>query len=305
MKRKIFSVMAIAAIALVSCKKDELNSTELGSATVNGNVWADLDLTNTEVEGVSGMQVSIEVNTQNWDQQPVTGYNYDVKVYSTTTNASGDYTLTVPATDDQYDVTIKFEDLYTTQTNQDGSTSNVLVTRGDITKTIWNGAIINTEDEATVNAANSSGNTYGTATIYGTIFMNYDVANWNGAPPANQKFNTISGQTQQDMVWAYDGGNGPNGVTDNTVYTASFDYATGDYVITIPTEGVNGANVLVDYGFLDFVGTRIENNMAFTADSTVNGVWTVANGSSYFNNVAVIDGDLFVNYDITFGFNPF
>lgn len=304
MKRKIFSVMAIAAIALVSCNKEEENTTELGEATISGNVWAELDQTNQTSEGVNGMQVSIEVNTQNWDQQPVTGYNYDQKVYETTTNSAGDYTLTVPATDDGYNVTIRFEDLYTTMTNGDGTTTDVLVTRNDITKFVWNGANISTQDQATVTTTGTSGFTYGTATIYGTIFMNYDIANWNAAPPANQKFNTASNQTQQDIVWKYNGGNGPNGVTDNTIYTASFDFATGDYMITFPTEGVSGANVTVDWGFLDFQGTRIQNNMAFTADSTVNGIWSVGGG---INNqgATIIDGDLFTNYDINFNFNPF
>lgn len=304
MKRKIFSVMAIAAIAFVSCKKDELNSTELGTATINGNIWADLDLTDTDVEGVNGMPVTVVVNTMEWDQQPVPGYNYDDKVYSTTTSANGDYSLTIDATESGFDVDIMFEDIYTTRTNQDGTTSNVKVSRGDITKFIWSGAVISTKDQATIEVDNANNQSYGTATIYGTIFMPWDQSTWDGNIAANQKYNTTSGQTQTDIKWMYDNGNAPYGVTDNTVYTATFDYATGDYMITVPTESLGGSNVLVDIGFTDFQGTMTGNNAAFTADSTLNGIWTCG-GISAVNNVSVIDGDLMVNMDIGFGFNPF
>lgn len=302
MKRKIFSIVAIAAIAFVSCKKEDENSTELGEATINGNVWADMDLTADGAEGVNGMSVKVEVNTQNWDQQPVPGYNYDQKVYTTTTDANGDYTLTIPATDDGYTVTIEFEDLYTTRTTSNGP-EDVLVTRADVNKFIYSGAMISTQDMATVDVTNNNEMSGGTATIKGRINMAYDVTTWQAPaiPVIDQVFNTASNNPEQDLLWLYSGGNGPGGIQDLTVYNTTFDYSTGDYSVQVACNSMTGAPLTIELGIADFEGQRIEDNDAVTADTTYMGVWTTV-GPAF---VTVNGGQIMPNENITLGFTPY
>ena len=295
--------MAIAALALVSCKKDEVNSTELGEATITGNLWAELDYTNATPEGVSGMQVKVEINTQDWDQQPVPGYNYDKKVYTTTTDASGNYTLTLPATDEGYNVTIEFEDLFTSQTVAGGGTQQVKVTRGDITKFIYSGAQLSTVDQASVTVVNNTVEQYGEMKIYGTVYVDYNVANWNVAPPSNQRMTTASG-INEPVVWRYE--SAPYTNSDQTVYSVAVNLTDGSYELTIPTEVLGGSDVGMDWGIMDFAGTRIQNNQAFNGDSTVSGIWSASgDGIEYFDGYYYQDGDMIANMDIWLNFSPF
>ena len=302
MKRKVFSALAIIVIAMTACKKEELDTTELGSAEVKGNVWADLDLTNTTNEGAAGMQVTVEVNTSAWDQQPVAGYNYDKQVYTTTCGASGDYSLTIPATQEGYTITVTFEDLYTTR-QLSSTTENVKVTMGDLTHFIYDGAVIESQDIGTVTSVNNTVNQYGTAVVYGTVYAMYDIANWNAAPPINQRLTTISGLGAQDIVWRYE--TTPYGTADVNVYTMAVDMTDGSYVLTIPTEATSGAAVDVDWGLFDFPGNRIQNNWNSTVDSTVAGIWSAGGIQGPYNGIAQADGDITVNQNITLTFTSF
>ncbi|UKN01637.1 hypothetical protein K6119_18095 [Paracrocinitomix mangrovi] len=303
MKRKIFSALAIAAIAFTSCKKDDLDTTELGEATIEGNIWADLDQSAMGVEGVSGMQVKIEVNTQNWDQQPVGGYNYDKKVYTATTDANGDYSFTLPATDDGYNVTLEFEDLYTTRTLVDGTTETVRVTRGNITKFIYSGAAITTVDEGTINQWNTT--TYGSATVKGTVYIQPDYAFWNlqdnPVPFTNAVASTYGLPTVQ-ILWKYDTNDEPYNITDQVVRYVDFDMNTGQYTLTIPTEAPDMNDVYINWGINDFEGNGLINNNAGTADSTVAGYYD--NSQIWSNGDWLWDGYI-LNQDFTMYFNQY
>lgn len=302
MKRKIFAAVAIASLALVSCNKDELDSTELGSATINGNVWADMDLTQPGVEGVNGMQVKVEVNTQDWDQQPVPGYNYDKKVYTATTDANGDYTLTIPATDEGYTITIEFEDLYTTRTTQAG-TDDVVVTRGDISKFIYSGAMITTVDEATVSPWNTT--TYGSATVTGTVWLQPDMAFWDGQDAPIELTSAAAstyGFTFPQILWKYDANDEPYNITDQAVRYIDFDGATGMYTFTVPTEAPDLNDVYINWGINDFNGMgRISNSMG-TADSTVSGYYY---DSQIWSNGSWLWDGYIENQDFTLNFSSF
>lgn len=303
MKRKMFSILAIAAIAMTSCKKDEPVSSELRDATISGNVWADMDQTDNDVEGVEGMTVKVEVNTMSWDQQPDPAYTYDKRVYTAVTDANGDYTLTIPATEDGYNITIQFEDLYTTRTTASGS-QDVKVTRGNITKNIYAGAAISTKDEATVTESTGTGSTGGEAWIKGNINVVYDNTFWQApaVPTGDQVLNTASGLGQQQMHWIYNNGNGPFGVTNEAVTSVDIDLSNGTYTITIATEGLSGGAVCVDYGILDFEGTRTQDNSAGTADSTVTGIYSM--GGIYAEYNCINAGDIIIN-NVSLGFTPY
>jgi hypothetical protein len=299
MKRKMFSILAIAAIAMTSCKKDEPVSSELRDATINGNVWADMDQTDNDVEGVEGMTVKVEVNTMSWDQQPDPSYTYDKRVYTAVTDANGDYTLTIPATEDGYNITIQFEDLYTTRTTASGS-QDVKVTRGNITKSIYAGAVISTKDEATVALATGAGSESGEAWITGKIYVQYDISNNANPLPGDQLLNTASALGQQPVNWKYNGGVGPWGITNEAVTSVNIDLSTGTYTLSIATEGLSGNNVCVDFGILDFAGSQSATSPFTNNDTTYVGHYT--DGGGVNANFDCISAGEIINYDIYLGF---
>lgn len=287
--------MAIAAIALTSCKKDEPATSELGEATITGNVWADLDQTNDtqngvyiqnlNPEGVVGMQVSVEINTQNLAQNPIGGYDYEVRTYTATTDAAGNYTLVLPATDDAFSVTLQFQDIYTTRTvlGEDGVTGiseNVKVTLGNQSATIYSGATIAKQNEASVSVTNVSAMEYGTATLFGNVYANW-YAGMN--PPANgcggeDLCNAASPFAGKSIMWAYY--DGPHGESEDIWYSTPIA-ADGSYSMTITTEEAGGSTVGIYWGISDFIGDRTRMNAAFTADSTCSAVYTTYGLDNY------------------------
>lgn len=236
--------MAIGALALTACKKEEVTSTELGEATIKGNVYADLDYTNDMNsagyyeaglvnESVEGMVVSVEVNTYYWDQTPDDYYEYDVVTYTATTDANGDYTLTIPATLKPYTVTLEFSDVYTTRTyySVDGNavTEDVEVSMSNKSVEIYKDASISYQDEANISATTSGqGDDFGTATIRGTVYCDWDFD--------NAGYDGISGSPLdgKTLKFALTSGYTINGVGAENVYTATIQ-SDGTYELTVPT----------------------------------------------------------------------
>ena len=182
MKKKLFSIMAIAAIAMTSCKKEEvLDSNQLGEATINGNIYADLDQTNdvnaaglyvskSNPENVEGITVTVTINTGDWDQSPDASYAYPEKTYTATTDVNGDYTLVIPCTDEVTYPTVSFGTIYTTQSlyTTDGTelTDDIKVGGNSASLTIYSGANINVSHEASISAANGTATyEYGSAKV--------------------------------------------------------------------------------------------------------------------------------------------
>ena len=308
MKRKIFSVIAIAAVAFTSCKKDEAETTELRTATINGNVWADLDESNDvdpntglyvqalNPEGVEGMQVTVEVNTMNWDQNPVAGYDYDTKIYTTTTDANGDYTLTIPATEEGYNITIQFEDVYTTKTEYSPSganiTEDVRVSLNNQTEFIYADANLMVKDEASITTLNNQGYEYGTATITGTVYADVDITSDDAG---FEIANSASGILAQMIKMVYYDAPYNNGY--NNIFEFSIE-ADGTYELTVTTEALNMGGVGVDWGLQDFQGTQVMDNQAMTADSTRNVIWKAPGGIYNQSQGGITDGEIITGQDI-------
>lgn len=267
MKRKMFSIMAIAAVALVSCKKEEPATSELGMATINGNVWADLDQTDDfqngvyvqelNPEGVEGMQVSIEVNTSNWVQNQVSGYDYEVKTYTATTDANGDWTIEIPATEDAYTVTIQYNDVYTTRTvlaedGVSGITENVELSYGSHNVTVFAGAEINEKIEANISTLGAGAMNYGTAKVFGTVYVNWN--DGNSSTGFYELGDVSSPLAGMNISWAYY--DGPYGDGEN-VWSDVAIAADGTYEIELTTEGAGMGTVGIDFGFYDFIADQV------------------------------------------------
>ncbi|MCH2235699.1 MAG: hypothetical protein MK078_15775 [Crocinitomicaceae bacterium] len=305
MKKNIFSILAIAAVAFTSCKDETPASSELGEATINGTVWADLDLTNTTTEGIEGMVVSAIIDTRNWSQDPDPFYNYEERVYSATVDANGAYSLTIPATEAGYNVTLRFSDVLTTRTLADGETQNVRVTEGTANVFIYAGAVISVDDEASISVLGSNeADTYGSATIYGNVTGYTDA----GFTPEGTEENITGGG--YNIVWRYYSGYAPYSSSDDMVYEVAVN-ADGSYSFTFPTEEVGGNDVYLDFGVLDFEGSQIQLNAAGDGDTTVNGIWTTdwsgsGYGINYYNAEGPFgDGDIRTGYDIEMNFTAF
>lgn len=296
--------MAIAAIALTSCKKDEPATSELGEATITGNVWADLDQTNDtqngvyiqnlNPEGVVGMQVSVEINTQNLAQNPIGGYDYEVRTYTATTDAAGNYTLVLPATDDAFSVTLQFQDIYTTRTvlGEDGVTGiseNVKVTLGNQSATIYSGATIAKQNQASVTTTNTTAENYGTATLFGNVYANWH-AGMNPPNPmiTNDLCDAASPFAGKSIMWAYY--DGPHGEGEDIWYSSPIA-ADGSYSISLTTEGQGGSTVGIYYGIVDFIGDRVRLNAATTADSTCQAIYS-SNGVDNYSTGGFYSGEL-------------
>ena len=299
MKKKIFSTMAIAAIVFTACKKEEPATVELEEAVITGNVWADLDQTNDiqngvyieglNPEGVSGMQVSVEIDTRDLDHSPDNTYDYEVRTFTAVTNAAGDYTITLPAPDKAFNlsVNIKFQDIYTTKTilAEDGSTLSeaVEVTLGDKSALIYAGATVALKNEASVSTVNTNAENYGTATLRGNIYADWNqgvFADCNTPYPCQELCDVSSPFSGLTLMWAYY--DGPHGEGEN-IWSPVTLASDGSYEIVVTTEGVGESAVGINFGFADFISTRNGTNVAQTADSTYNCIWKIGGfeGESY------------------------
>jgi hypothetical protein len=317
MKRTIFSIMAIGAIAFTSCKKDDVDSTEVGSATINGNVWADLNQTDDtdgnglyiqalNPEGVDGMQVSIELNTANLVQSPEPGYTYDKEVYTTTADANGDYTLTIPATEEGFTVTLKFGDVHTTRTifATDGVstiTEDVEVTLANQTQFVFAGGTHDVKDQATVSTTGADAYDYGSATIMGTVYgLYYWGINWTGSV-YDYPLNAASGITGKDILMTYD--IAPYGNGGENVFNIVID-SDGNYEMTVPTEASGDNGVEVSFGMMDFIAETTGPNMAGTADSTDQARYFMPGGIYNISNFPLQDGDIIPNVNLVLQIQP-
>jgi hypothetical protein len=105
MKILKISILALAGAAMIfaSCEKDdpkEVNVTS--SATITGNVQAQLDLRNdtnfvTNLENVEGVNIYARINTADLTTNVDPNFNYPSKVYKATTDSDGNYELNVKA----------------------------------------------------------------------------------------------------------------------------------------------------------------------------------------------------------------
>lgn len=122
MKKIVFSIIAISGIALISCKKttDPATPAEPGSCTVNGNVFAPLDLSNdtTEAgiyteglhnENATNVGITFVVDSKNLDHNPDASYDYQDLSFSTTIT-DGQFSIQLPAISTPYTVDVYLDE---------------------------------------------------------------------------------------------------------------------------------------------------------------------------------------------------
>lgn len=155
MKRKIYASLAIAAIAFVSCKKEEpVAPSEPGVATVSGTLWANSNLDNdTDQWGgymfnpeyaKSGATITAVVDGYDLDQTPDPAYDYPEIIRTTTIGANGSYSFAdIPCYDEVISVELRFNDYVDQQLS--GGTIDPSVTyymTGSMYVNVWRGAVV-------------------------------------------------------------------------------------------------------------------------------------------------------------------
>lgn len=115
--KKLISLALIVSLGMLmiftSCKKEEITADPLPTATIIGEVHANLDITNTSLESApAGTKIFFRINSQQLALDPLPGYNYQTLQYETTVDANGDYSITLPCVAHQnVAVTITLDDL--------------------------------------------------------------------------------------------------------------------------------------------------------------------------------------------------
>lgn len=314
MKKKLFSIMAIGAIAITSCKKDEaLDSNQLGEAVITGNIYANLDETNdvnaaglfslgSNPESVEGITVSVTVDTEDWDQSPDYNYDYPEKTYTAVTNADGDYTLTIPTTDKPSTVYLSFGNLYTTQNKYttDGTTLTEDVKVGGNYEgvQIYSGAIVNVAHEANMTTVYTAVNEYGSGKI--RVKFRCDV---NYGPNSTQTYDDLTGSSLigQTVEFTYRNGYAPDdNYNNNTVFTGTIaldpnDNTLGIVELDIPTRPTGQNPVYINGNFSDFQGT-VKKNDGFGNEITQDAIYNL--GNTYSNMFYLGDGGIETYYSI-------
>lgn len=308
--------MAVSAIALTSCKKEEATTTELGSATITGTIRADIDQTNDVnnaglyienlmPENVEGMTVKVTVDTKNWVQaSDQNGYAYDKKVYTATTNAEGVFTLTIPATEAGYYVDLEFEDVNGVTRKMftsDGSelTENSTISRNDASVYIYSGATLSKSYKADISALDNDAKQYGTATVYGSVYAYLN----DNSDPGYKLLNSSSPFPGKEVVLTWDYAPYNTGYETPLSFTVDAD---GNYKAVIPTETAGNGSVDFYLGMASFTGDYVWFSLVdFSTDSTWQATYELNNnGGLYDQYESVSDGQILTGVDLYFDANP-
>lgn len=130
-------------ITLNSCKKkeEETSGASLTStATLKGKVWAELDITNTEFEAApAGTKIFVSIESQDLVNNPQ--YDNKTLIYETTVDASGNYSISVPAGNKSLTAKISGADFEYMQNQGGGTTKRTVYAVGTTTVTINAGDI--------------------------------------------------------------------------------------------------------------------------------------------------------------------
>jgi hypothetical protein len=141
MKRTLLSLVALTLLVATSCKKDEevttTGSSLASSATIQGIVKADTDITNASPELKSGAIILAKYNKADLILNPQPGVTYPDVVISATTNSSGQYSFTIPTAGKPVTVEIIPQDFkQDVITGPSTSNSDVLFMDGGTTLTV-------------------------------------------------------------------------------------------------------------------------------------------------------------------------
>lgn len=131
----IFVLFLAVLVVLGSCKKEDPTSLVLDdtkTATISGTVYAQLDLSNGDIENApSGTKLFFKVQ----NNQYIAG-GQGTTIYEVTVGAGGSYSLTLPVTDEGIDVVVEAEDFEYNVVQFDGTTTEETIFTGGVMTTV-------------------------------------------------------------------------------------------------------------------------------------------------------------------------
>ncbi|MDA3911483.1 MAG: hypothetical protein PF448_09020 [Bacteroidales bacterium] len=137
MKKSLFITMILLAgvFTFTSCDKtEEVEPGTNPTATIQGSVYVDTDLTNVNMEEApQGTEIFFRINSQDLVLNPQAGYTYQTLQYKTTVGSDGTYSITLPtATHQAVNVTIQANQFEAQQTQPDNSYKDVVFTAAPV-----------------------------------------------------------------------------------------------------------------------------------------------------------------------------
>lgn len=140
MKKQLFKISMLLALPVLlltqSCKKDseenKSTSVAMGTATITGRITADMILNNGTKEGVAGIKVTGRINTADLITTGNVATAGLTRTYEATTDANGNYTLTVDVNSKPVGVTLDIPASFNAeQTLENGVKKQTLFTRNN------------------------------------------------------------------------------------------------------------------------------------------------------------------------------
>ena len=130
MKLKLLVAGLVLTTAFTSCSKDEVTNPSddatLKTATVIGNIKANYDLRNDDptltLEAVSGVEVIATMAGEDQVYNSDPNYEYPAISYTTTTDANGEFSITVELLEKGTKVFFQFSDVYLDKQRDGGGT---------------------------------------------------------------------------------------------------------------------------------------------------------------------------------------
>jgi len=168
MKTKLLSICAIAALAMMSCKKTESGTpAEPGTATIKGVIKAPLNLGNdttangTFINGYNnefapeGTQIIAIVDSEDLQSNPQNGFTYEKLKFTTAVGANGEFSFNdIPAYSTSISVELRFTDFAMEQSQYNPSSNppvEKIFTLSNKTVQVYDGAIVIKEYDYTAN----------------------------------------------------------------------------------------------------------------------------------------------------------
>ncbi|HQP03717.1 MAG TPA: hypothetical protein PLP11_03840 [Bacteroidales bacterium] len=143
--KKLFPVLLVMFIGvaafLTSCEEETPTADPLPTATIEGVVYANIDLTNAVNEKApAGTKIFFRINANELVLNPLPGYTYETLQYETTVNSEGKYTIELPcATHQNVNVAVTPNDFSAVRQINATTTDTHYFDGGVLNQTIRNG----------------------------------------------------------------------------------------------------------------------------------------------------------------------
>jgi hypothetical protein len=109
MKKLLVIASLVSSAMLTGCdNENSVNPKPLGDAKISGTVYAEFDYTNNDIEDTYDKVANRKMIVYVWDEYSNSDSNY--RVFETTTDADGNYSIEIPVGNRELEVSVKLVD---------------------------------------------------------------------------------------------------------------------------------------------------------------------------------------------------